>query len=419
MCGSDSYSDKPRRKLPTRYCKMHMVIFESLTSTYVEGRYTTTYPSSKRFWDPVVNRMEHRMALWKRKFLNKGGRLILIKAVLASILAYYLSIFKLPSGVARTIEKLKRSFFWGDEVVKKKYHAVSWEVLCKSKKLGGLGIGRMDDKNRSLLAKWIWRFGFKENTLWRRVICAKYGLPLATLNWDWKTASCPSSFVKADIDTGARGCLREACPRSFALSSRKEVNLAEFGKWQGSQWIWEIPLRRPCFDREKEQWRMFMSCLDAIPIRKEISDILSWTYSPDGRFIVRSFRYGLEDCSSFSTSDYNRVWQGMFSLYVGSGDSRMAEVLAIHKAISICAHSVALIGKEIDIVSDSTEAVSWVNAAGIGNLAFMNIIQEIQQCLSILGNTLIIFNFRSSNSLADSLAKNGSGKGADFVVWEL
>ncbi|KAK2655170.1 hypothetical protein Ddye_008222 [Dipteronia dyeriana] len=110
---------------------------------------------------------------------------------------------------------------------------------------------------------------------------------------------------------------------------------------------------------------------------------------------------------------------GMFSLYVGSGDSRMAEMLAIHKAISLCAHSTALIGKEIGIVSDSAEAVLCVNAAGVRNLAFMNIIQEIQQCLFILGNKRVIFNFRSSNSLPDSLAKNGSGKGANFVIWEL
>ncbi|KAK2654735.1 hypothetical protein Ddye_014591 [Dipteronia dyeriana] len=106
---------------------------------------------------------------------------------------------------------------------------------------------------------------------------------------------------------------------------------------------------------------------------------------------------------------------GMFSLYVGNGDSRKAEMLAILKAISLCAHSAALIGKEIDIVSNSAEAVSWVNAAGVGNLAFMNIIQEIQQFLFILGNTRVIFNFRSSNSLADSLARNGSGKGADLL----
>ncbi|KAK2640833.1 hypothetical protein Ddye_022596 [Dipteronia dyeriana] len=104
-------------------------------------------PSLKRFWDPVVNHIESRMAPWKRKFLTKGG----------------------------------------DEVVKKAYHAVNWEVMCKSKKLGGLGIGRMEDKNRSLLTKWIWRFGFEDKTFWRRIICAKYGIPFAALNWDWKT----------------------------------------------------------------------------------------------------------------------------------------------------------------------------------------------------------------------------------------
>ncbi|KAK3212501.1 hypothetical protein Dsin_017207 [Dipteronia sinensis] len=77
-------------------------------------------PASKAFWDPVVKRIENRMAQWKRKFLNQGGRLVLIKAVLSSIPTYYLWIFKLPTGVAHVIEKPQRSFFWGDGVEKKK-----------------------------------------------------------------------------------------------------------------------------------------------------------------------------------------------------------------------------------------------------------------------------------------------------------
>ncbi|KAK0577750.1 hypothetical protein LWI29_038034 [Acer saccharum] len=112
-------------------------------------------PSSKVFWKTVLARIEKRLSLWKKKFLSKGGRLVLIKAVLASIPTYFMSIFKVPVNVAKTIEKLQRSFFWGDGCEKRKVHAVDWNSICKSKRKGGLGVGRIVDKNCSLLAKWV------------------------------------------------------------------------------------------------------------------------------------------------------------------------------------------------------------------------------------------------------------------------
>ncbi|KAK3222942.1 hypothetical protein Dsin_009967 [Dipteronia sinensis] len=49
-----------------------------LTVTYL-GLPLGARPSAKVFWDPVINRIEKRLAPWKRKFLNKGERLTLIK----------------------------------------------------------------------------------------------------------------------------------------------------------------------------------------------------------------------------------------------------------------------------------------------------------------------------------------------------
>ncbi|KAK0584469.1 hypothetical protein LWI29_013775 [Acer saccharum] len=70
-------------------------------------------PGSKNFWNSLVSRIENRLTPWKRKFLSKGGRLVLIKSVILSIPIYFLSIFKIPIGVAMRIEKLQRGFFMG------------------------------------------------------------------------------------------------------------------------------------------------------------------------------------------------------------------------------------------------------------------------------------------------------------------
>lgn len=39
----------------------------------------------------------------------------------------------------------------------------------------GLGIRKHRNHNRALLAKWLWRFGVKRNSLWWRVVVARYG----------------------------------------------------------------------------------------------------------------------------------------------------------------------------------------------------------------------------------------------------
>lgn len=54
--------------------------------------------------------METRLQNWKEAFLSRGGRLILIQAVLGSIAIYYMSLFRIPCG--GKLEKLMRHFLW-------------------------------------------------------------------------------------------------------------------------------------------------------------------------------------------------------------------------------------------------------------------------------------------------------------------
>ena len=68
-------------------------------------------PSSRLFWKDLVQRIENRMAPWKKMFLNKGGRLVLIKAIMSSIPTYFMSMFKIPVGVAKQIEGCSEVFF--------------------------------------------------------------------------------------------------------------------------------------------------------------------------------------------------------------------------------------------------------------------------------------------------------------------
>ncbi|KAK2650615.1 hypothetical protein Ddye_018104 [Dipteronia dyeriana] len=197
----------------------------------------------------------------------------------------------------KTLRDIRGVFFWGDGVEKRKLHAVDWETVCKSKRKGGLGIGRILDKNKGLLAKWVWRIGKKLGTLWRKVICAKYGVQPSNLLWNWNVPSSASPFAKAVsslfheeslsakilaeglkvvVGNGDRWLFRE----SLLCRFKKRGAINEFGLWQGEEWVWNVKLRRAVFDWESVQWKSFILTLNTTSVRRvwvKLFSAVVWT----------------------------------------------------------------------------------------------------------------------------------------------
>ena len=135
-----------------------------------------------------MNKIKNKLSSWKNRYLSVGGRITLLKSVLRNLPIYYISLFRVPSGVGKTIEKLMRKFLWEGIVDRSRIHLVKWEDICHGKKFGGIGIGSVKDKNAALLAKWWWRFGYADDSLWKTIVCDLRGwkidrwLPLETSN---------------------------------------------------------------------------------------------------------------------------------------------------------------------------------------------------------------------------------------------
>ena len=47
-------------------------------------------------WNPIIEKMEKRLAGWKRLYLSKGGRLTLLKSTLSNLPTYFLLLFTIP-----------------------------------------------------------------------------------------------------------------------------------------------------------------------------------------------------------------------------------------------------------------------------------------------------------------------------------
>ncbi|KAK3222654.1 hypothetical protein Dsin_009679 [Dipteronia sinensis] len=106
-----------------------------------------------------------------------------------------------------------------------------------------------------------------------------------------------------------------------------------------------------------------------------------------------------------------------FSDFVGPCDASTAEMMAIHKACSLCVARGVFIGKKIDFISDSTEAVSRVNDESRDNLNQLNLIYDIRSMLGSLGKASLSYNPRVTNHAADLMAKQGLSSNREIVVW--
>lgn len=79
-------------------------------------------------------------------------------------------------SVEKKIKKCQRVFLWGKGFQGDGMPLVAWTDICKPKKFGGLGINWIRDMNKTLLSKWLWRFGQELVSLWWQVIANKYDL---------------------------------------------------------------------------------------------------------------------------------------------------------------------------------------------------------------------------------------------------
>lgn len=237
----------------------------NLPSTYL-GLPLGMKSNKRELWNPVLNKMQQRLGVWRNRILSKAARVTLIKSVISNLSVYYLYLFLIPSGVAKQLDKMIRKFFLNEADNKGKLHTVSWEKLSTSKKLRGLGIKDTQAMNSALLQKWHWRYAISSKVLWRSV---KYG----TSNGEWSTnpttkavgtAIWPQIYkvkeqfwqqIRYQVKSGARtlfwkqawlsqSTLSTQFPRIYNLSMLKDGTVSDFGKQSGDQVEWNLHLRR-------------------------------------------------------------------------------------------------------------------------------------------------------------------------------
>jgi hypothetical protein len=111
---------------------------------------------------------------WNEKYMSSAAKEELIKSVAQAMSNYAMSVFKFSTGLCDELSKIIRNFWWGDEEDRKKVHWLSWDKMTKPKSHGGIGFRDLRLFNQALLAKQAWRLLEYPDSLYARLLKAKY-----------------------------------------------------------------------------------------------------------------------------------------------------------------------------------------------------------------------------------------------------
>ena len=127
---------------------------------------------SQAIWDPIVSKMERRLAGWKWMYLSKGGRLVLIKSTLSNLPTYFLSLFPIPASMAKRIEKIQRNLERPRGGVQIPFSQMGYYMFPFFNR--GLAVRNLKLFNEAYLGKWLRKYGLEQEALWRKVVDRKY-----------------------------------------------------------------------------------------------------------------------------------------------------------------------------------------------------------------------------------------------------
>ncbi|RVW40733.1 putative ribonuclease H protein [Vitis vinifera] len=234
-----------------------------------------------------------------------------------------MSLFVIPRKVRLRLEKIQKEFLWGDMEERRKIHLVRWEVICKDKRHGGLGLRYLKDFNHALLEKWLWRFPIERENFFRRVIVGKFG----EVQGGWTIREVRESYgtglwkdirkgweefflrTRIHIGNGRRtrfwwdmwvgdSKLKDLFPLLFRIAANSSAIVADlWGRQEGGGGGWEVHFRRPFQDWELEEVNRFLGYISAVRVQ-EGEDFLVWKIERKGTFKVNSYYRSLKEDNS-------------------------------------------------------------------------------------------------------------------------
>ncbi|KAL2230749.1 UNVERIFIED_CONTAM: hypothetical protein Sindi_1669300 [Sesamum indicum] len=157
--------------------------------------------------NPLLLKIDKRIAGWEGMALSYAGRVQIIKSVLLSLSLYWSSAFILPKKVTNEIEKRLRTFLWKG-TTNSGHAKVAWKDLCRPKDEGGIGFKYIAILNHTLMTKklfdiircdrtsiwveWLYQGRLRDTSIW--TIRENGG------SWGWRKILRLRAFLRPMVD---------------------------------------------------------------------------------------------------------------------------------------------------------------------------------------------------------------------------
>jgi hypothetical protein len=219
-------------------CKLGQLPF-----TYLGLPMGTTKPTIQDL-APLVSKCQRRLNACSR-FLTQAGRVLYVNSALSALSAlptFYMCSMKLQKTLIKTLDRGRIHSVWAKKESDKVQSLAAWELVCKPKDKGGLGIINLELQNDALLLKQLYKFYNKAAIPWVDLVrYAHYSddVPHASkkvgsfwwrdiwsLSWQFRGVSGNGSTILFWKDRWSdNGLLAEHFPMLFSFAQDPDISL--------------------------------------------------------------------------------------------------------------------------------------------------------------------------------------------------
>lgn len=183
-----------------------------------------------------------KLPTWNGKFIATAGRASMVKTFIASQAIYYMTPLIIPPGTLAYMNKLQRAFLWSakDKTTGAKCK-VAWELVCRPKELGGLGLLHLGKFATALRLRWPWLEWKDPRKIW-----VGYGNPCTNEDMDIFYAATTITLGDGGKAPFWHAPWLDGCkpknidPLIFACSYKKKSHVKEAltdASWVASVWL--------------------------------------------------------------------------------------------------------------------------------------------------------------------------------------
>ncbi|KAA3462750.1 reverse transcriptase [Gossypium australe] len=232
----------------------------------------------------ILDKVRTRLNGWEVRELSLAGRLTLVKSMLLTISNDFMTATKIPISVCNEIKKLARGFLWGSIFFERKSSLVNWEIYCKPREYGSLGIRILQDQNKLFLMKLGYKLVANIEELWVQILRNKYKVHKILLDYihrsNYSNIWRSIANIWNEVKKGSIGQWVMIFRRLDDLINT-QVTISSLSRLPTVQWIiWNIFF-------QKGEWLTFFSIMSWF-LRKSQNDFIFKQISGSSQSLLTS-----------------------------------------------------------------------------------------------------------------------------------